>query len=58
MLSPNNKPWIIDSGGYSSNSHNLIQMVPSQVNSRLGFINPGLTLSTMTGWWYTHPSEK
>ena len=32
--------------GYSSNSH-VIQyffMVPSQLNSRLGFINPGLTL--------------
>ena len=34
-------------GGYSSNSHFIYcntSMVPSQLNSRLGFINPGLTL--------------
>ena len=34
-------------GGYSSNGHNLVlkwyPLVPSQLNSRLGFINPGST---------------
>ena len=28
-------------------------MVPSQLNSRLGFVNPGLTLNTMIPWYHT-----
>ena len=53
----NVNPGLINHGllvrGYSSNSH-FIQyffMVPSQLNSRLGFIHPGLTLYvTLAGW--------
>jgi hypothetical protein len=36
---------------YSPNSHDLILfVVPSQFNSRLGFIYPGLTLTKMVLW--------
>ena len=38
------KPWFINEG-VTPNSHNLIRLyrIP-QLNNRLGFINPGLTL--------------
>ena len=38
------KPWFMKIRGYSSNSHYLIlSLVPSQLKSRLAFMNPGAT---------------
>ena len=47
------QPWLINCGASpkSRDSYGYWNMVPPQLNSRLGFINPGLTLAEIV--WFT-----
>ena len=58
MSTPDYKPWFMKIRGIppiviSSNTY----MVPSQLNNRLGFINPGLTLYIYSLWLFNIAME-